>query len=133
MILNDTDKKKAAQAEHKMSGAYLHLAIAHSYLAARYTPESKTRPTNEQCHELFNQECDEAEKLMQEALGIATVGIARYLDDPEPYKRALGAILVMIRITDSYLEGDFNTICKIHKIDPDDARESYRRWIEKNE
>lgn len=131
--MNDQDKEKAAQAEFKMMNAYLHLAVAHNYLGISYMPESITRPTNEQCHELFKQECDEAEKIMQDALGITHVGIARYLDDPEPYKRALGAILVMMRVTDEYLEGACNTICRIHKIDPDNARESYRRWIEKSE
>lgn len=133
MILNDEEKEKAAQAEIKMHDAYLCLAVAHGYLAASYMTESKTRPTNVECREIFNRECDKAEKLMQEALGITHVGIARYLDDPEPYKRALGSILAMMRITDGYLEGAFNTICRIHKIDPDDARESYRRWIEKSE
>lgn len=128
MNLNDTDKEKAAQAEIKMRDAYIHLAIAHSYLAASYMPESKTRPTNEECSDLFNRECDEAEKLMKEAFNANSVKVARYVDDPEPYKRALGAILECV--TDNYLEPSFIAICKLHKIDPDDAHRSYRHWLD---
>lgn len=69
----------------------------------------------------------------EKALDADSVHVARCIEDPEPYKRAIGAILTLMRITDGYLEGAFNTICRIHKIDPDNARESYRRWIEKSE
>ncbi len=58
-----------------------------------------------------------------------SVHVPRYTDDPEPYKRALGAILECVKDSPLMVRA-FSAICKIHKIDPDNARESYRHWLD---
>ena len=70
---------------------------------------------------------DCAEENFREAFKADTVRVARYADDPEPYKRTIGAILECVE--DSYLYAAFTAICKLQKIDPEDAHESYRHWL----
>ena len=118
--------KEAYEAERKLTIAYEQLAKAHSSLMVTYLdyPDATLEYSRERSNYWF----DCAEENFREAFKANSVHVARYSEDPEPYKRALGAILECVE--DSYLESAFNAICKLHKIDPDDAHRSYRSWLD---
>ena len=118
--------KEAYEAERKLVIAYEQLAKAHSSLMLTYLdyPDATIEYSQDRANYWF----DCAEENFREVFKVNSVHVARYSENPEPYKRALGAILECV--TDSYLEGAFNAVCKLHNVDPDNAHESYRRWID---
>ncbi len=117
--------KEAYEAERKLSIAYEQLAKAHSSLMITYLdyPDDTLEYSQERANYWF----DCAEENLREAFKVKDVHVARYSENPEPYKRALGAIFRSVQ--DSILEHSFSVLCRLHKVDPDDARRSYFRWL----
>lgn len=111
-------------AELALANAYQLQAFAHRYLATKAA--SHDEDERERLQALAEKMFDLAEKEFETAFGAESVHVARFSENPEPYKLVIGSLL---DVTDNYVQADLVwTICRIFELNPEQLRANYRVW-----
>lgn len=111
-------------AELALANAYQLQAFAHRYLASKAA--SHDDDERERLQGLAEEMFDLAEKEFETAFGAESVHVARFSENPEPYKMVIGSLL---DVTGDYMRTSLVwTICRIFELDPEQLRAHYRVW-----
>ena len=114
-------------AELAIANAYQLQSFAHRYLATKAA--SHDEDERERLQGLAEEMFDLAEKEFETGFGVESAHVARYFENPEPYKLVIGSLL---DVTGNYVRADLVwTICRIFELDPEQLRANYRVWQSK--
>ena len=114
-------------AELALANAYQLQSFAHRYLASKAA--SHDEDERERLQGLAEEMFDLAEKEFETGFGAESVHVARFSENPEPYKLVIGSLL---DVTGNYVRTDLVwTICRIFELDPEQLRANYRVWQSK--
>lgn len=115
-------------AELALANAYQLQAFAHRYLATKAA--SHDEETRDRMQSLAEEMFDLAVKEFETGFGANSVHVARFSENPEPYKLVIGGLLY----SEGYMGGEFvrksliEVLCRIHGLDPDGLRDLYVAW-----
>ena len=125
-----SDEKRLSEegAELALANAYQLQSFAHRYLAQKAA--SHDEDERERLQGLSEEMFDLAEREFATGFGADSVHLARYSEDPKPYKLVIGGVLSSegtqyVRL--SLIE----VLCRIHELDPDELRSYYVAWQNK--
>lgn len=112
-------------AELALANAYQLQSFAHRYLATKASAHDEE--TRDRMQALAEEMFDLAEKEFETGFGASTVHVARFSENPEPYKLVIGGVLSSegtqyVRISLVW------TLCRIFKLDPEQLLANYRVW-----
>lgn len=112
-------------AELALANAYQLQSFAHRYLASKAA--SHDEDERERLQGLAEEMFDLAEKEFETGFGANSVHVARFSENPEPYKLVIGSLLDS---TSEYTRTSLVwVLCRIHKLDPEQLRANYRMWL----